>query len=526
MANDSNSAEYTDAVIYCRVSSTKQTTQGDGLGSQESRCRTYADEKGYNVEAVFPDDVSGGGDFMKRPGLVALLSYLDAQPDKNFIVIFDDLKRFARDTEFHIKLRRAFRLRNARIECLNFKFDDTPEGKFIETILAAQGELEREQNGRQVSQKMHARMMNGLWCFKQPAGYVYQARKQGGKVLVRDEPVASIIEQVFIDFASGKFESVIEVVRYLKAQPAWPRSRNGDVGYQRVYDMLTRRFYAGYIDFPKWGISFVKGQHEPLVSMQTWKAAQEQLAGGSKVPARKDINDDFPLRGFVSCTCCSQPMTACWSKGRKRKYPYYFCQTKDCDNRHKSVRREKIEGEFEVLLTGMQPAKELFELVFDVLSDQWTIRLESGQQQNTHAKKELKQLDRKVEQLMDRVVDADSPIMISAYETRIKNLNEERTILAERTAQCGRPMRTFEQTYRTAMEFLSNPQKLWASGCIEDRRLVLKLAFLERLPYDLKRGYRTAENTFPFKALAVFSGVNSRMVGDTGIEPVTPTMSM
>ena len=116
---------------------------------------------GYHVEAVFPDDVSGGGDFMKRPGMVALLSYLDAQPGKKYVIIFDDLKRFARDTEFHIALRRAFQVRGARVECLNFKFEDTPEGKFVETIMAAQGELERGQNSRQVNQKMSARVEAG-----------------------------------------------------------------------------------------------------------------------------------------------------------------------------------------------------------------------------------------------------------------------------------------------------------------------------------------------------------------------------
>jgi DNA invertase Pin-like site-specific DNA recombinase len=61
------------ALIYCRVSSTKQRLDGSGLDSQEQRCRSYAASSGYNVEAVFPDDVSGGGDFMKRPGMVALL---------------------------------------------------------------------------------------------------------------------------------------------------------------------------------------------------------------------------------------------------------------------------------------------------------------------------------------------------------------------------------------------------------------------------------------------------------------------
>jgi len=151
------------ALIYCRVSTTKQTIEGSGLQSQELRCRRYAEDKGYLVAAVFPDDASGGGDYMKRPGMVSLLAFLDAQPHENFVVIFDDLKRFARDTVFHIQLRQALEERGAAVECLNFKFEDTPEGQFIETIMAAQGELEREQNRRQVVQKMRARVEQGYW---------------------------------------------------------------------------------------------------------------------------------------------------------------------------------------------------------------------------------------------------------------------------------------------------------------------------------------------------------------------------
>ena len=49
----------TKAVIYCRVSSTKQTVRGDGLGSQETRCREFAKYKNYEVVEVFRDDSSG-----------------------------------------------------------------------------------------------------------------------------------------------------------------------------------------------------------------------------------------------------------------------------------------------------------------------------------------------------------------------------------------------------------------------------------------------------------------------------------
>src|SRR6056297_3873315 len=193
----------TAAVIYCRVSSTRQKTEGGGLDSQEHRCRQYAAAQGYEVEVVFPDDASGGGDFINRPGMVALLSYLDAQPDKEYVVIFDDLKRFARDTEFHIKLRREFLTRGAKIECLNFKLDDTPEGRFVETIFAAQGELERQQNRRQTIQKMKARVEKGYWVFQPPIGYRFGKTAEHGKLLVPHEPHASIIREALEGYAVG-----------------------------------------------------------------------------------------------------------------------------------------------------------------------------------------------------------------------------------------------------------------------------------------------------------------------------------
>lgn len=106
------------------------------------------------MAAIFPDTMTGGGDFMTRPGMVARLSFIDAQPSERFVVIFDDLKRARCDTRAFLDLRDAFRLRRVQVKCLKFKFDDTPEGEFKETIMAAQGALERTQNGRQVAQKM------------------------------------------------------------------------------------------------------------------------------------------------------------------------------------------------------------------------------------------------------------------------------------------------------------------------------------------------------------------------------------
>lgn len=95
--------------------------------------------------------------------------------------------------------------RNATRECLNFKFEDSPEGEFIETIIAAQGQLERQQNSRQVRQKMKARLLAGYYCFYPPMGYIFKKVDGHGKMLVRDEPLASVIAEGTEGFASGRF---------------------------------------------------------------------------------------------------------------------------------------------------------------------------------------------------------------------------------------------------------------------------------------------------------------------------------
>lgn len=298
------------ALIYCRVSDKKQKTEGHGLESQEHRCRQYAQERGLAVEMVFPDDISGGGDFMKRPAMRALLAYLDSEKDQNYVVIFDDLKRFARDTEFHIKLRREFAERGASVECLNFKFEDTPEGRFIETVIAAQGQLEREQNSRQVIQKMKARVEKGYYVFHPPVGYRYSKDKMHGKLLVRDEPAASILIEALEGYANGKFSSQVEVKRFLESKPEFPKSGpSGYVHASKVKEILQRPVYAGYVEAPDWGVSLRKGHHEPLIPYSTYERIQGLLSGNAYAPARKDINEDFPLRGFVLCDDCGKPMT-------------------------------------------------------------------------------------------------------------------------------------------------------------------------------------------------------------------------
>ena len=510
-----NKTEAKAALIYCRVSSTKQRLEGSGLESQEQRCRAYADDKGFAVEAVFPDDVSGGGDFMRRPGMVALLSYLDAQQGKPYTVIFDDLKRFARDTEFHLKLRREFARRGATIECLNFRIEDTPEGKFIETVIAAQGELEREQNRRQVVQKMKARVENGYWVFRAPVGYRYVAAASGGgKVLVPDEVLAPVVQQALEGYATGHFTSQAEVQRFLERDPHFPKDKkDGTLRPMTVNRLLKKVVYAGYVEAPKWGVSVRDGQHEGLIDFATHQQIQDVLEGKKRRPAaRADINEDFPLRGFVACDCCGNAMTGAWSKGKYRHYAYYRCQTRACDNKGKSIPVAKMEEGFNSILQSMQPAKGLFELAKAMLRDAWNMRLALAVTEKEALQQQIKDVNRQLENMLDRIVEANSASVVSAYESRIEKLEREKLALNERIAKSVPPKGRLEDCIELSLKFLSSPWNIWKNGDFTMRQTVLRLAFAEPLRCSQNGVYETPKFTFPFKYLGNFLESKSEMV--------------
>src|SRR3989344_4391820 len=121
-------------LVYARVSDKSQETYGHGREGQDARCKDDLRNIRVPYEESFLDTFTGGGDFMKRPAMRALLEYIDANPHKKFVVVFDDLKRFARDVEFHIRLRSAFKARDVVLRCLNFNFDESPEGEFVEIM--------------------------------------------------------------------------------------------------------------------------------------------------------------------------------------------------------------------------------------------------------------------------------------------------------------------------------------------------------------------------------------------------------
>ena len=196
--------------------------------------------------------------------------------------------------------------------------------------------------------------------------------------------------------------------------------------------------------------------------------------------------------------------------------------TKRCPSYGKSVRRERVEGEFETLLDGLAPTENLFQIARMMFEELWNHQLGSQKALGQSLETEIAKIDRKIVQLLDRIVDTDSRDLVSAYENRIRELEGQKAEMTEKIASCGRPLKSFDEGFRTAMDFLAKPRNLWNSECLEDKRAVLKLAFAERLAYARNEGFRTAHMAFPFKLLDTISKSKNEMASPRGFEPLSP----
>jgi len=513
-----NNPPMSKAIIYCRVSSDRQVKEGHGLQGQEQRCRSYAEAHGYDVVEVFKDEGVSGG-IIDREGMQNLLDYLDIHKKEQHIVIIDDIKRLARDITGHFTLRKAISSRKALLESPSHKFGEGAEDIFVESILAATAELERNQNKRQVRNRMQSRLEAGYWTFYPPPGYTFAKVAGHGKMIVPKEPEASIIKEALEGFAEGRYATQTDVRDFLQSK-GFKHWGYGKMTYlEQVKRLLTRDVYSGYITYPKWNVTHRKGHHQALVSGETFQKIQDKLADKKKMRAKNNIRDDFPLRGFLCCAKCGNPYTSSWSKGRNRKYPFYRCKTLGCEMQHKSIRAEKIHDDFETLLKKLKPRPNILKVVRAELLEQWNTRMLDVESVHKERQKKLNAIQKEINEYLDAIKTCSNAIVIKKIEESIEALEAKRMRLGEKIEIKEKKHYDFESAVDRVFDFIKNPYAMWQQGDLSQKRLVLRLVFEGALKYDKEKGFGTATFSLPINICCVPELDEIEVVEMPGVEP-------
>ena len=509
------------AIIYCRVSSDKQVREGNGLESQAQSCRNYAQRNNLEVIRSFKDEGISGA-IADRLGINALIQFLERQ-QKKYIVIIDDISRLSRDTVIYLELNEKIKNAGGEIRYVRQNFDNTPSGKFTQTVMAASSQLERDQNTERVNSRMRARMEMGYWVFPKPPGYKFEKDlANGGKILVKDEPNASILKEALEGFASNRFQTQVDVQKFLNFKKFSPKGTPfKTVHRQQIKSWLENPLYAGLIEYPKWRIKRMKGQHEGLISEETHDLIKLKLRGKAQKPFVKEIAKDFPLRGWSLCPRCHKPYTGSWTKGRSQKYPYYRCDNKLCDLSPKSIPRDDLELRFTTELKAATPSQPLLDLTQAMVKDLYKKKIQERSGQIQEMEKNNRAIQNEIDTILDKIINTQSTTVQKKLEARIEELEQKRRDNSAEIAQMENTHIDFGTAFQKVIEVVSNPYKQWINGDLKQRRAICRLVFGQPVVMHPNMPLGTAHLSSTFRLLQDKNGGKSKMVGHPGLEPGT-----
>lgn len=197
--------------IYTRVSTTEQGDNGYGLDAQLAKCEAMAIVKDAEIIASLSDSVSGTKSEKDRAGLAELLKL--AQKGVINCVIISSLDRLGRNTRLVLSLVETLEEHGIDlISCKESLDTSTASGRFVLTMFAALGQLERDNIvERTTSGRDQRGKVDGEKGGRVPWGYL---RTDEGIII--DKGAAKLVKTVFRRYDRG--DSMNGIANWLNAK--------------------------------------------------------------------------------------------------------------------------------------------------------------------------------------------------------------------------------------------------------------------------------------------------------------------
>lgn len=236
------------------------------------------------------------------------------------------------------------------------KFDlDTPQGKFMLTIMGTVSELERNNIAENVYLGEYKRAQDGYANVGQVLGYDPGVDDHGRNILVVNPSEAKIIQLIFRQYDAGN--GYLAIAKQLNAR-SYKTRRGNDFSFTAVKDILDNPLYVGqvrYARYRNWDKKrrngkndkplLVEGRHKAIISQDLWKRVTERRKLMHRLPAW-NYNGKNLLTGLLRCPECGGSMvisnTTNKLKSGTTRTRYYVCSKA---KRHGGCHRNSIRAD-------------------------------------------------------------------------------------------------------------------------------------------------------------------------------------
>ena len=401
------------ALLYIRVSTTRQDLDGYSVPMQKERMIAFCKAKGWVVAGVYIDPGFSGAS-LDRPGMDSLIEAVkEKKGDVVLVYKLDRLSRSQRDVLY--LLEDIFEPNSFDFVSMQESFDtSTVYGKAMLGILSVFAQMERSTIAERTMMGRVGRAERGYFHGggTDPIGYDYI----DGELVVNEEEAAQV-RDVYDMYAAGF--SVSEISRRMDGR----RTKHGDWSHtSTVGNVLDNPLYAGTIHFDGvWG----PGRHTPVVSEELDRKVKARRSRLLRVEAAGD--SAYLLTSMIYCDCCGaryfpnkrpngRVVYSCHSRAKKNKK---MVRDPGCKAPHIAVEDLDAMVVFEVMTLASNPAQ------VDALIKKRAAE-GSGPDVAAGVSEEIERLTAEIETLMDLLVQHDSMVSVGDVAERIAKKHAER----------------------------------------------------------------------------------------------------
>lgn len=489
-----------NAVIYCRVSSRDQV-DGTSLESHELACRDYARRNKLNVLDVFIEE-GESAKVAQRTKLMELLEYCKTKDRDVRVLLVWKLDRFARNIEDHYSVKALLRRSGVEIVSVTEPIQSDPTGKLMEAILAGYAQFDNDIRSVRTIQGMRQRLREGICPWLPPLGYL---PPKNGKKTEPDAPdprCFELLKKGWQLYATGLF-SKAAVLRRLQE---WGVEgyRRSPLSEQTLSRVFRNPYYAGILRDP-WSGEEYEGRHVAMVSKADFARVQELLDDRGNSQPHTVLHQSFPARGYVRCPGCLGRMTAAYTKGRRKRYPYYRCKRPQCPIGTKSYAAADVHDEVSQRLSELAvPTNRRARLAAKIGA------VFQAATECSHEELVRQSQVSKVEGQLRELVSMRASRLINDQQ-----FEEQREALQQRlwSLRAAEPLNDVEpltpEEIEVWVQSWSGIEKLWRTLPLESRHQLLGLVFPNGYVHEQSR---TAELGLVFRTFRSSSDGNPRLV--------------
>lgn len=410
-----------NGLIYARVSTEEQAKEGLSIEGQIKLCTQFAEQNDIEIvtDGIYTDQGKSATN-TNRPALQNMLTRITEEKTIDCILILDT-DRLARNTLDHLSIKSLCEKHRVQIISISQPLiDDSPEGNFIDTVLAATNALQSQITGRKTSKILEQKAKAGYWPRMAPIGYINTSNPHSdsnlNKRIIEPDPIKGpLIQRMFEEYATGKHNLGTLSKKMYKLGL---KSKTGsEITKSHIASTLNHQIYYG--DIP-WKDKVYKGKHKPLITRQLWDTCQNVLADHNQHASRKRKHT-YILRGYLYCEDTGERYWAGPHKGRHGGiYHYYFRKSNSAGT---YVKQEIVEDQVTELFkkVTMSPSyiSEILDTAKQIIEEQRGLT-KSERQSIINRQNGLRSRMRQAEdRLLDETLSPDQ------FKSIMDRLNEE-----------------------------------------------------------------------------------------------------